>query len=209
MKSVISIVLIPLLFIYFIFDGSVVYAQNKKKSSKEKITVAVMDFNSQYISKLEAETISQRFRSKLVETGIFTVVEREKMNEILDEQGFQMTGCTDSECIIEAGQMLNVEKMITGFVGKFRDTYTLDARMIDIKTGSIVVTVSRDYENNINKLLADLGGVARKIGGEGDVGKSHFWLWFGAGVLVVGSVVAYLLIGNATSDNTLPVPPLP
>ena len=44
------------------------------------------------ISKNEAQFLTDRLRTELFETGKFQVVEREKMNAILDEQGYFISG---------------------------------------------------------------------------------------------------------------------
>lgn len=75
------------------------------------------------------------------------------MNEILKEQGFQLTGCTSSECLVEAGQLLNVEQMLGGSVGKIGNTYTIEIRLIDILTGKILAMATEDIEGKIDDVL--------------------------------------------------------
>ena len=62
-----------------------------------KTNIAVIDLDPTSISNNESQFLSDRLRTELFETGKFQVVEREKMNAILDEQGFQQTGCTSVE----------------------------------------------------------------------------------------------------------------
>jgi hypothetical protein len=75
------------------------------------------------------------------------------MNEILKEQGFQMTGCTSSECAVEAGKILNVAKMVGGSIGKIGTTYTLDLRIIDVATGKIESISTVDTPEPIDNVL--------------------------------------------------------
>ena len=82
---------------------------------------------------MEASVLTDRLRSNLVETGVFDVVERGKMEEIFEEVELQLSGCISSECAVQVGQMLGVSRMITGKIGKFGKTYTIDVRVIDIK----------------------------------------------------------------------------
>jgi curli biogenesis system outer membrane secretion channel CsgG len=65
-----------------------------------KTNIAVIDLDPTAIPKNEAQFLSDRLRTELFETGVFQVVEREKMTAILNEQGFQQTGCTSVECAI-------------------------------------------------------------------------------------------------------------
>ena len=59
-----------------------------------KYTVAVLDFEGRGISKLEAATLTDRLSSELANTNAVILVERGQMSEILNEQGFQQSGCT-------------------------------------------------------------------------------------------------------------------
>ena len=101
----------------------------------EKISIAVSDFEAKGISNDEAAIITNRIRSELTKTGVFTVVERGQMESVLKEQGFQQSGCTTDECIVEVGQLLNVKQMVAGSIGKIGSILTISARIIDVATG--------------------------------------------------------------------------
>jgi TolB-like protein len=126
------------------------YAQNPKTN------IAVIDLDPTGISNNESQFLSSRLRTELFETGKFQVVEREKMNAILNEQGFQQTGCTSVECAIEIGQLLNVRVMVAGSIGKIEEIYSLSIRMIDVETGAIIRTATRDYEGKLSEVLTDV-----------------------------------------------------
>jgi len=85
-----------------------------KVQSQDLINVAVLDLEGRGISALEAATLTDRLRSEMVSVGAFQVVERGQMEMILQEQGFQQTGCSSAECAVEVGKLLGVSKMITG-----------------------------------------------------------------------------------------------
>jgi len=132
-----------------------------------KPTIAVMDFMGKGISDTEASVLTDRLRTELSETGKYTVVEREMMNVILAEQGFQMTGCTDQKCIVAAGQILNAAQVVAGSIGKVGNVYTVSARMVDVETGRIVSTATYDHEGNIGELLKlGMRNVAKALSGE-------------------------------------------
>jgi TolB-like protein len=126
------------------------YAQNSK------MNIAVIDLDPTGIPNNEAQFLSDRLRTELFETGKFQVVEREKMNTILKEQGFQQSGCTSVECAIEIGQLLNVTVMVAGSIGKIEEIYSLSIRMIDVETGAIIRTATRDYEGKLSEVLTDV-----------------------------------------------------
>ena len=120
---------------------------------QDKQSWAVMDLEARGLSSMEAATLTDRMRSELVKTGAVNVVERGQMQTILAEQDFQMTGCTSDECAVEVGQLLGVTSMVGGSLGKLGTTYTIDIRVIDIATGAISNTITKDYRGEIDGLL--------------------------------------------------------
>jgi len=139
---------------------SYVFAQNNQEATR----IAVLDFDtSGGLSEMEAATLANRLRSMLVKTNVFVVLERAVMDDILQEQGFQQTGCTTTECAVEVGKMLNVQKMVSGTTGKLGRTWTMDISLIDIKTSQIEKSFFRDYKGEIDGLLNVMESVAEQI----------------------------------------------
>ena len=133
-------------------------------TAQDAIRIAVLDFGiSGGLSEMEAVTLTNRLRSMLVKTNAFVVLERGKMDEILTEQGFQQTGCTTTECAVEVGKMLNVQKMVSGTIGKLGRTWTMDISLIDIQTSHIEKSFFQDYKGEIDGLLTEMESVAVQI----------------------------------------------
>ena len=115
--------------------------------------IAVSDLDGSEVSSSEIKALTERLRSELLMTKHFKVLERDIMEEILKEQGFQQSGCTTSECVVQIGQLVNVEKIVAGTINKIGNTYSSSVRIIDITTGSIDKIVSFDYTGPIDELL--------------------------------------------------------
>ncbi len=115
--------------------------------TNEKLHIAILDFTTTGgVSKQETVTLGNRLRSMLVRTNAYVVLERGKMEEILQEQGFQQSGCTTTECAVEVGRLLNMQKMVSGSFGKVGQTYTIDLALIDVGTAQIEQSFFRDYK---------------------------------------------------------------
>lgn len=129
------------------------YAQNIKQT-KKKSAAAVMDF--QRAGNLHVDEVielTNQFRLLLVQTNLFSVLERQQMTDILKERNYVMSDfCNSAECLVQIGQVFGVEKMIAGDVGKVGDTYTFDLRMVDVSTGKIVKARSEDYTDKVDGL---------------------------------------------------------
>ena len=113
----------------------------------KKTTISVMDLNTTSgLAPKEMALLTDKLLNSLVEYRVFEVVERSKRDEILKEQGFQMTGaCDQTSCLVEAGQLLGAQKMIGGTIGKLGNVYAIELRMLDIQTGGIDLSFSRNY----------------------------------------------------------------
>ncbi|MEE2876224.1 MAG: CsgG/HfaB family protein [Candidatus Neomarinimicrobiota bacterium] len=133
--------------------------------AQDRVAVAVMDLEGRGISAMEAATLTDRLRSEMVNVGVFQVVERGQMEMLLEEQGFQQTGCTSAECAVEMGKLLGVTAMATGSIGKLGTMWTLDVRMFDVSTGEISNVSSRNFQGGVEGLLGLLKLVTRDLAG--------------------------------------------
>ena len=122
-------------------------------NAQDKISIAVLALQGNGISTSEAGVLTDELRSVLVQTGKYNVLERSNMESILNEQGFQLSGCTSTECAVEAGKLLGVQKMVGGSVGKLGTLYNISIRIFDVHTGRIEKTESKRHEGSIEQLL--------------------------------------------------------
>lgn len=148
-------------FLLLLFCTAGIVSQTKNGNS----AVAVLDFQKTgSITNDDVQTLSNRFRAMLFQTKTFNVVERQKMKEILTEQEFILSDeCSTNECAVQVGQLLGVEYMIAGDIGLIGDTYTIDLRMIDVSTGQLVQTHSKDYDGKIAGLLEIMKQIAHSF----------------------------------------------
>ncbi len=131
------------LFVWFI---NITYAQESKNN------IAVIDIGGS-LSLSENVTLTNKLIAELATTGKFTVFERSEMRKILEEQKFQQSDCISSECAVEAGQLLGVDKMVIGNIGKIGTVFSISLRLIDVRTGKIEKTASHDSEGSIEDVL--------------------------------------------------------
>lgn len=103
---------------------------------QERIRVAIMDFSSEDVSKSEARKISDLIRTEMINTGQYVVIERNEMSKILNEQGFQMTGCTDVSCAVQAGKLMSARKMLVGTIMKIEQNIIINGRIVDVEKGT-------------------------------------------------------------------------
>ncbi|MFP4417614.1 MAG: CsgG/HfaB family protein, partial [Chitinispirillaceae bacterium] len=129
-------------------------------SSSAEISIAVNSFDARGVDEHEAELIASRIRSRLVGSEKFRLLERTEMETILKEQGFQKSGsCNEKSCAVEIGQILGVQKMVSGSVGKIGRMYTIAIRVIDVTTGQIEFSVEENCRCSIEEVFTKSSGV--------------------------------------------------
>jgi len=130
---------------------------------KDNIGVITLS-NGSGVAQGEAAIISDRLRVELFKTGRVNVMEREQMRDVLKEQGFQQSGaCTDKVCLVEVGQLLGVQYLVTGSLGKLGSLFLVNIRMIDIRTGRFIAVLSRDIDGSIEEVVEHLPGIAAEL----------------------------------------------
>ena len=137
---------ISIFLFYSLLTVSNLYAQN---------TVAVLDFEGIGVSEDEARALSNRFGTEFLELsgGIYVLVERQQMGEILEEQGLQQSGCVSSECAVEVGAALGAKFIIVGSISKVGNIYSVNVKLLDVETTEVLKSISHDQMGNIGVLL--------------------------------------------------------
>ncbi len=141
-----------------VFAAGISHAEESK--AKEKETIAVVDFSGQNVSAMDALVVTGFLRTALVNLDVYKVVDRNNMETVLAEQGFQMTGCTTEDCAVKIGKILNVNKMVIGSLSKLMDVYYVTANIVDVETGEI--TASKRAQTSSG---ADLAAAVDELAG--------------------------------------------
>ncbi|MFC1547833.1 CsgG/HfaB family protein [Candidatus Neomarinimicrobiota bacterium] len=130
----------------------------------ERVNIAVVELEAYGISEIEVQALTNRLRVELFQTGRFAVVERDQMRAIMEEQDFQQTGCTTNECLVEVGQLLNVQQIFAGSISKLGEVFSIEVRVIDVLTGEIVNAAIVDVMGAISDVLTEgIGRAAARL----------------------------------------------
>ena len=119
--------------------------------------VAVMAFEGRQVSADEAQILSEALAAEMSRSGEVRLMERSQMDKILSEQGFQKSGaCSGTECAVEVGQLLGIDRMVVGSVGKLGRSFVLVARMVDVASGEVLKSSTRQAQGEIDQILTGL-----------------------------------------------------
>jgi hypothetical protein len=129
--------------------------------------IAVLELASDNIPRAELRLLSDRLRIELFKTGRFDVIERERMEAILTEQGVQQTECMATDCAVEMGQLIGVEQMVAGTVGRIGNVHTISVRLINVETGRMESIAVQDCACPLDQMLTRvMAEVAAELAGD-------------------------------------------
>lgn len=116
--------------------------------------IAVLPLSPHGIDSSDASIITDAISNSLVSLKTVRVMERQQINTILNEQGFEESGaCDASECAIKAGKLLGIEQIIVGSIGKLGNSYVLNLRRVDIASGEVISTSMQQQNGEIEGVL--------------------------------------------------------
>ena len=152
--------------------------------AEAKPRLAVREFENKAGGDVPAAAITDMMTTELYNAGLFTLVEREKLNYVADEIKLGQSGLMDPETAPELGKIKGAQYSMTGAVteyhykaaggavpipgiggagGASNTAYvTLDIRVIDNQTGEVVYAAAERGASN-----QTLGGLITKYGGFG------------------------------------------
>lgn len=98
--------------------------------------IAVIEFNAGAgISQADVDGISAIFNTYFSPQG-YTLVERVRIDRIIDEQQFQRGKLTEQQ-MVKIGQILNISQIVVGDVNIVMNQYNIDVRVLNVQTGTI------------------------------------------------------------------------
>jgi hypothetical protein len=116
--------------------------------------IAVLDFDAAGASAEQVLALTNQLRADLLKTGRFVVVDRSQINQILDEQAFQQSGCTSEECAVQVGRILGIEKIISGTVTKVSaDLWQVSAILVEVETAETLRAETLNHQGSFPDLL--------------------------------------------------------
>lgn len=121
---------------------------------------AVLEFKAGVgISQADVDGISAIFITYFRPAG-YTMVERTQIDKVIEEQGFQRSKMTQSQ-MVRVGEILNVSKIVVGDINVVMNQYNVDARVINVETGTISATEGATFATSSYR--SSMQSVATKL----------------------------------------------
>jgi len=130
-------------------------SSGKEEAEAPRPRLAVLDFRvSGKVEETGGELIAAHVRTAIHKANLFDLMDREMMKERLTEKDFAATAeCDQVRCLVRYGKSLDVQKMVGGLVSSFGQTWDLSMLLVDVNTGKVEATFSRNYKGAMEDLL--------------------------------------------------------
>lgn len=125
-------------------------------SEGRTLRVAVADFpDLQGVVSDLGRFIASRLTTRLAQNPKFSVIERQRLGQVLAELRFSMSDLVDPAKAKQLGRMAGVEAIVVGTIADLGNQVDLDARMIEIETNRMLLgaTVSIGKDPTVTALL--------------------------------------------------------
>jgi TolB-like protein len=76
-----------------------------------------------------------------------TVIERERLDEVLEELALGGSGITDTDTALEVGKVLNVELLVMGNLTVAGESFRLDTKILEVQTAEVLGAVKAATED--------------------------------------------------------------
>jgi hypothetical protein len=127
------------------------------------------------IAILKFDSSSNRFSGRVINdltevllNNRITVVDRQHMETILQEQNFQLSGYVSDESAVSIGHMLGAQSIVIGSGENMVDYYHIQFRMIGVESSIVQDQISLNvrYDSSMKRLLLNSSGDS--------IGSTHF-----------------------------------
>lgn len=124
--------------------GMLILVFSLMASAQNKESVAVISIDTKGIN-LDNTSMGNLVRLELEKANRFEVLDKYDVANLLAENGIDPENCFGKTKLVQVGNMLDVDKVLTGNVDKFGDKIIFVMRMIDVKSGIIENTNVMEY----------------------------------------------------------------
>jgi TolB-like protein len=175
------------------------------RSGSTQVTLAIGDFKNDsevfYLDSWE-KSIPEFLKSELGKAEELTVVERQQLESVLQEQALSMTGLMDSATARTVGNLVGAQFIVGGKINQSGKWIRIDARIVQVATGEVrsVNVRSRDDQHvqEMAGLLAN--NIRSKLTGKVEY-RSKVVLGRNPTLYFLGATAA-LGVGTILANNT-------
>jgi len=139
-------------------------ALEAETAAKGRIRLAVYDLDSAKHLKIVSLILSEALREELFRLGNIILVNRENMNQVVQEVTLGQTGLIDEKQAVQAGKALAANQIIVGRLASIGKSSLLQAKRIDTEThGTMAISSLKCKQGKEEVLLDRMEELASKL----------------------------------------------
>lgn len=147
----------------------------------QDISIAAAGIEPIGVQEETARLTDELITTALTGNPMFTLIERRQIEALIEEQKLQQSGITDTSSAVEAGAILNADKILFGSIGKYDSKYVefiLSLRLIDVERAEVELAESiqvrsmaelpAKVEEIIDRITSGISVTGKVVGTEED-----------------------------------------
>lgn len=119
-------------------------AQETIPANKKRIAIISVDTKDLSVDK---ETMRSMVQLEVEKANVYEVMDKYDVSDIVKKNGLNVDNCYGKNCLVQAGKLLDADKMLTGNIEKFGDKLIFILRLVDVESGVIEKTDVMEYIN--------------------------------------------------------------
>ncbi|MCK4921434.1 MAG: hypothetical protein KAS71_10340 [Bacteroidales bacterium] len=100
-------------------------------TAQDRETIAILYFDTNDIP-YDAKTLGNMIRIEVEKMQLYTIIDKYDMFDMLSKNELDIENCFGRNCLVEAGKILGVDKILTGSVEKLGEKIVFTVRLIDV-----------------------------------------------------------------------------
>ena len=138
------------------------FSQTTSAYTQAKATVGILHIDTKGVLH-DPAAMSNLVRLELEKANVYTVLDKYDQADVIEQNNMNITNCYGKTCVVNAGKLFKVDKMLTGSVERSGEKIVITLRLIDVKTATVEKTNATEYLNlqpevqklPLNYLLSD------------------------------------------------------
>jgi hypothetical protein len=123
---------------------SCLWTHAQTDSASKTVSAGVLNIDTRGLE-MDATSAGNLVRLELEKLNVYDVIDRYDVADLYNRQKFTLAGCYGKSCVVEAGNLLNANKMITGTIERLGEKIVVSFRLIDVKAARVEASSVKEY----------------------------------------------------------------
>jgi WD40 repeat protein/uncharacterized caspase-like protein len=111
--------------------------RNPLFSFNQSTSLAILDLDAIGVAQPLAQSVSEQVRARVTGTPNLRLIERQRIEKVLNEIKLQQTGQTNPVTAARIGKILNISKISFGSLSRLGQSLTITLQLVDVQTAAI------------------------------------------------------------------------